>query len=64
MDLFSDTSSRSKRQEEAVQKWVNSKLVGTLMCPTGFGFCGTGNISCWFLYFAFSKNLFIFVFNL
>lgn len=37
MDLFSDTSSRSKRQEEAVQKWVNSKLVGTLMCPTGFG---------------------------
>ena len=42
MDLFSDTSSRSKRQEEAVQKWVNSKLVGTLMCPTGFGFCRTG----------------------
>ena len=37
MNLFSDTSSRSKRQEEAIQKWINSKLVGTLMCPTGFG---------------------------
>ena len=48
MNLFSNTSSRSKRQEEAVQKWVNSKLTGTLMCPTGFGFCITGNITCWF----------------
>lgn len=48
MNLFSNTSSRSKRQEEAVQKWVDNKLKGSLMCPTGFGFCITGNITCWF----------------
>lgn len=37
MNLFSNTSSRGKRQEEAVQKWVDNKLKGSLMCPTGFG---------------------------
>lgn len=39
MNLFSsiETNSRSKRQEEAVDKWVKARLVGTLVCPTGFG---------------------------
>lgn len=48
MNLFSNTSSRSKRQEEAVQKWVDNKLKGSLVCPTGFGFYITGNMTCWF----------------
>lgn len=45
MDLFSQVSTRSARQSEAVQKWVNSKLVGTLVCPTGFGKTRCGMIA-------------------
>lgn len=29
---------RSERQAESVQKWVDNRLRGTLVLPTGFGF--------------------------
>lgn len=40
MNLFSSIEdvSRSERQEQAVQKWVDAKLKGILILPTGFGF--------------------------
>ena len=39
MNLFSSIEdvSRSERQEQAVQKWVDNKLKGILILPTGFG---------------------------
>lgn len=45
-DLF-ETIDRTERQEESVQKWVNNKLKGTLVLPTGFGKtrCGLRAIS-------------------
>ena len=45
-DLFGVVD-RTERQEESVQKWVNNKLRGTLVLPTGFGKtrCGLRAIS-------------------
>lgn len=39
MNLFSsvETSSRSLRQEQAVQRWVDNKLKGTIVAATGVG---------------------------
>ena len=36
VNLFSNNS-RSRRQDLAVQKWVDNKLRGICICPTGFG---------------------------
>lgn len=36
---------RDERQEQCRKNWILNKCKGTLVCPTGFGFDITGNIS-------------------